>query len=71
MAFVAGWDMTLVMIGTLPLVALTGAVLSRITAVMSARTNAAQAKASSIAQQTVAQVGPARAPVGPGPAARP
>ncbi|GFH24318.1 ATP-binding cassette transporter [Haematococcus lacustris] len=55
-AFVGGWDMTLVMVGTMPFLAAAGAVLAKVTAVMSSRTSKAYTDASSLAQQALSQV---------------
>ncbi|KAL6755759.1 MDR-like ABC transporter [Haematococcus lacustris] len=55
-AFVGGWDMTLVMVGIMPFLAAAGAVLAKVTTVMSSRTSKAYTDASSLAQQALSQV---------------
>lgn len=55
-AFAGGWDMTLVMIGTLPLIAAAGMTLARVSAVMGAVSQKANASASGYAQQQLQQI---------------
>jgi len=55
-ALTVGWDMALVMMGMLPFIAIAGAILSRVTTVMSARMGVALSAASTLAQQALSQI---------------
>jgi ATP-binding cassette subfamily B (MDR/TAP) protein 1 len=50
-AFWRGWDMTLVMVGTIPFLAGVGAILAKLSTWTSAKSSAAYVEASSLAQQ--------------------
>ena len=50
-AFWRGWDMTLVMVGTLPFLAGVGAILAKLSTYTAAKSSAAYVEASSLAQQ--------------------
>ncbi|GAX85324.1 hypothetical protein CEUSTIGMA_g12741.t1 [Chlamydomonas eustigma] len=56
LAFTRGWDMTLVMLGCIPLMGVMGAFMSRTTSRAAERENAAYAKASAVAQQSISQI---------------
>ena len=56
LAFVKGWDMTLVMLGCIPLMGVAGALAAKLTAKAAAKENAAYARASAIAQQSIGQI---------------
>lgn len=51
-----GWDMALVMVGTLPFLAAVGAVLAKMSTVFNQKNTAAYAEASEVAQQSISQV---------------
>jgi hypothetical protein len=53
--------MALVMMGMLPFIAIAGAILSRVTSVMSARMGGALSVASTLAQQSLSQIRTVRA----------
>lgn len=55
-AFWRGWDMTLVMLGTLPFLAGVGAILSKLATNTNMKSEAAYAKASTIAQESISQI---------------
>jgi ATP-binding cassette subfamily B (MDR/TAP) protein 1 len=55
-AFTRSWSMTLVLLGSVPLIAAAAALLSRAVAKSAARTSSAYAKAASIAAQAIANV---------------
>ncbi|KAF5834437.1 P-loop containing nucleoside triphosphate hydrolase protein [Dunaliella salina] len=55
-ALTVGWDMALVMIGMLPLIAIAAAILTRVNLMMSARMGKALSAASSLAQQALSQI---------------
>ena len=50
-AFWRGWDMTLVMVGTIPFLAGVGAILAKLSTWTAAKSSAAYVEASSLAQQ--------------------
>lgn len=55
-AFFMGWDMTLVLLGCIPLMAILGGAIGKTIARSSAAQNSAYAQASDVAQQSIAQV---------------
>lgn len=55
-ALAVGWDLALVMIGMLPFIAIAGAILAKVTTLMSGRMNVAMSSASSMAQQSLSQI---------------
>lgn len=56
LAFIKGWDVTLVLVGCLPVLAALGALVARFASAGSARAQAAYAEAGALAQQALAQV---------------
>lgn len=55
-AFTKGWDMTLVMVGCLPFLALAGMALAKLMARTSKKQNAAYTEAGAIVQQSLSQI---------------
>ncbi|CAN0888665.1 ABC transporter B family member 21 [Linum grandiflorum] len=55
-AFIKGWLLTLVMLSTIPLLVITGAVISTLVAKMSSTGQTAYAKAASVVEQTIGSI---------------
>lgn len=56
MAFVNGWDMTLVMLCCLPFLAVVGGLLAKLTTMITTKSQAAYAEANSTVTQTISQI---------------
>jgi hypothetical protein len=65
LAFIKGWDMTLVMLGCIPLMGVMGAVMMSAISKSTQTQNAAYARASMVAQQSISQVRTVAAPTPP------
>ena len=65
LAFIKGWDMTLVMLGCIPLMGVMGAVMMSAISKSTQTQNAAYARASMVAQQSISQVRTVAAPTSP------